>query len=294
MKRSETIGKLAEALAKAQGAMEAATKGADNPFFKSRYADLAAVFEAIRKPLADNGLAIVQGVHSDPERPGYTTLTTMLLHASGEWVETTISGKPVKDDPQGVGSWITYMRRYSLQAMVGLAADDDDGNAASGRDPRAAATAAKAKEVAAKPKRDRESGLEPPLPPHRIPEEGDDERGAHPHASTAELCRPQFFARARKLTLTDAQAGALAKATAAKASSNEFTDRDWALVFGQLDMRERWLGFAETRAVAPADAIGWAGEAGFAWTAPWDPERFEAHLATKTKAPAPEGPGLGL
>lgn len=131
MTKSESIAELAKALAKAQGEITGAIKDADNPFFNSRYADLASVWDACRLPLSRNGLSIVQM----PEvlETGIT-VETMLLHASGEFISSTITMKPMKPDPQGIGSCVTYARRYALSAMVGIAPEDDDGNAASGRD----------------------------------------------------------------------------------------------------------------------------------------------------------------
>lgn len=130
MNKSESIKELAAALAKAQGAIEGAKKDSKNPFYKSSYADLASVWDACRKPLSDNGLCVVQTI--DQHDTG-AYLETTLMHSSGEWVSSTIAINPVKNDPQGVGSAITYMRRYGLQAMVGIAPEDDDGNAASGK-----------------------------------------------------------------------------------------------------------------------------------------------------------------
>lgn len=123
MNKSEQINELAAALAKAQGVMEGAKKDAENPFFKSNYADLASVWDACRKPLSDNGLSIVQLVNDK-------LLETILMHASGQWVRSTVPLNPVKNDPQGLGSCISYMRRYSLAAMVGVYQVDDDAEAA--------------------------------------------------------------------------------------------------------------------------------------------------------------------
>ena len=130
---SESIGKLAEALAKAQGEIEHAAKVADNPFFKSKYADLPAIYDVSRKALAGNGLAVVQA--TDIESDGSVMLVTTLMHSSGEWTRSWYPVKPVKNDPQGLGSAMTYSRRYTYSAIVGVAAmnEDDDGNAASGR-----------------------------------------------------------------------------------------------------------------------------------------------------------------
>jgi len=131
MTKSESIAELAKALAKAQGEITGAIKDADNPCFNSRYADLASVWDACRLPLSRNGLSVVQM----PEVLEIgIAVETMLLHASGEFISSTITMRPMKPDPQGIGSCVTYARRYALSAMVGIAPEDDDGNAASGRD----------------------------------------------------------------------------------------------------------------------------------------------------------------
>lgn len=134
MMQSEQINELAAALAKAQGAIKGATKDTKNDFFKSKYADLASVWDACRDQLAANGLSVIQTM-DDAER-GITVVTT-LAHSSGQWIRGRLTMRPVKDDPQGVGSAITYARRYALAAMVGVAPEDDDGNAASGRNNNA-------------------------------------------------------------------------------------------------------------------------------------------------------------
>lgn len=108
--------------------MTAAKKDAVNPHFKSSYADLASIIEACRKPLAENGLAVAQVVTTDPKG---VTVTTRLLHVSGECIEAPCWMPVAQQTPQAYGSAITYGRRYSLAAMVGVAAEDDDGNASS-------------------------------------------------------------------------------------------------------------------------------------------------------------------
>lgn len=125
---SPTIAKIAEALAKAQGEILPAPKDSLNPHFKSRYADLASVREASRKPLSDNGLAVIQRPHA---QSGLVVVETLLLHSSGEWFSNTLA-MPLRDDhAHGVGSAITYARRYSYCALLGVVADeDDDGNSA--------------------------------------------------------------------------------------------------------------------------------------------------------------------
>jgi hypothetical protein len=136
MKTSEQLNELATALAKAQGVMTHALKDSDNPFFHSKYADLAAIVEVIRQPLASNGLCILQGVEADELS---VTITTRLMHLSGQWVESALTLKPTKHDPQGVASAATYGRRIGLQALVGVAADlDDDGNSISSPQQKAA------------------------------------------------------------------------------------------------------------------------------------------------------------
>jgi hypothetical protein len=130
---SESIGKLAEALAKAQGAIEGAKKDSANPFFKSKYADLASVWDACRKALSENALSVVQTTDSIGDLSDLVIVNTRLCHSSGEWIEGRLIMKPVKADPQGIGSCLTYARRYALSAMVGIAPEDDDGNAATGK-----------------------------------------------------------------------------------------------------------------------------------------------------------------
>ncbi len=135
MTKSESIKELAAALAKAQGVMKGALKDSANPFFKSRYADLASVVEAIRAAFSANGLSYIQTV--EPSDKDEVRVETTLLHSSGEWISCGILSLPVsKIDAQGYGSALTYARRYSLSAAVGVAPEDDDGNAASLAKPK--------------------------------------------------------------------------------------------------------------------------------------------------------------
>lgn len=129
-KTSITIGKIALSLAKAQAQFAKVTKDTQNPFYKSRYADLATVIDATRKPLSDNGIAVIQSPQLDHVNR-LIVVTTMLVHSSGEWIAGDLAlpfGS--KYDPQGAGSGITYARRYARQAFLDVAAEDDDGNAA--------------------------------------------------------------------------------------------------------------------------------------------------------------------
>ena len=128
---SESIAKLTEALSKAQGVIEGAKKDADNPFFKTTYADLSSVWRACRGPLSENGLAIMQTVETCNDK--YILVTT-LSHSSGEWMRSFMPILLVKHDPQSLVSSITYCRRASLAAMVGVCPSDDDGESAMFRD----------------------------------------------------------------------------------------------------------------------------------------------------------------
>lgn len=120
---------IALALAKVQGSIVPPKKDTENPFFKSRYADLAGVWDSVRGLLAANDLAFVQLPTTDGQR---VSVTGMLLHKSGESIESTITGNATDTKPQSIGSCITYLRRYQMSAMLGIAAEDDDGAAASG------------------------------------------------------------------------------------------------------------------------------------------------------------------
>lgn len=127
---SAEIDKLAAALAKAQRLIEHASKAGFNPHFKSRYADLASVWEAIREPLSSNGLSVVQAPRTDGR---IVTVDSILMHESGQFIKSSLSVTAQQDTPQAIGSAITYIRRYSLQSIAGIAPDDDDGNAASAK-----------------------------------------------------------------------------------------------------------------------------------------------------------------
>lgn len=125
---SEQISELATALSKAQGVMEPATKDSNNPFFKSKYADLASIIGVCRKPLYTNGLSFVQLPSTEGN---IVTVVTVLLHSSGQWIKNSLSMGVKDNTPQAIGSCITYAKRYGLSAVIGIATEeDDDGNAA--------------------------------------------------------------------------------------------------------------------------------------------------------------------
>lgn len=150
MQTSDQINEIAEALSAAQAEIEGASKDADNPFFKSKYADLASVWDACRAPLTKQGLAVVQSPEvatsgapeiytwtsrSGEERHGVRAITevsviTKLTHKSGQWIEGRVSVLIPDASPQPVGSAITYLRRYALQSLVGVAPEDDDAEGA--------------------------------------------------------------------------------------------------------------------------------------------------------------------
>lgn len=128
--RSDGIAELAKALSAAQREVETASKDSVNPHFNRSYADLASVWQACREPLTKNGLSVMQRPVSEGNRVG---VITTVLHSSGQWMESTLWTVPQQAGPQAMGSCITYLRRYSLSAVAGVAPDDDDGNAASPR-----------------------------------------------------------------------------------------------------------------------------------------------------------------
>jgi hypothetical protein len=138
MNQSEQINELATALAKCQGEITPALKDSNNPFFKSKYADLNAVWSVCREPLSRHGLCVIQTI--DKAKDGEPILITTLAHSSGQWIKSVspipvkeeIGGKidpnkkAYKNDPQALGSSITYMRRYNLSSIVGISTDEDD------------------------------------------------------------------------------------------------------------------------------------------------------------------------
>jgi hypothetical protein len=146
MNKSEFINELAAALAKAQGAMTAAKMDATNPFLKNKYADLGSVIQAAKGPLAANGLSYTQHPSLDA---GAVTVTTILMHASGQWIESAITLPFEKGNgislAQSMGAVITYMRRYTLSGILGIYADEDNDGNEGDKKPAKAATPAPAK-----------------------------------------------------------------------------------------------------------------------------------------------------
>ena len=125
MKTSDNITKIAPALLLAQSNITFAGKNARNPHFKNTYADLPAVIDAVKESLNNAGIIFLQT--PSPSEDGRLHLTTRLLHESGEWIEDVAVCPLPKADPQGFGSALTYLRRYSLASICGLYQEDDDG-----------------------------------------------------------------------------------------------------------------------------------------------------------------------
>jgi len=134
MEKSEDIKELSSALCKAQSQMGGATKETKNSFFKSSYADLSSVVQAVKQPFADNGLSYSQFPIYEDKLVG---VETILMHSSGQWISSKLLLPMTKQDPQAAGSAITYARRYALQAIAGIPSEDDDGNAATKSEPKA-------------------------------------------------------------------------------------------------------------------------------------------------------------
>lgn len=132
---SEKMDAIAAAIVVAHGEIERVTTNetADTGSYKYKYADLANVLKAAQPKLAANGLAIMQTPATNMDERGgvIVCVTTMLLHKSGQWCKSRLRMKPTQTTPQGIGSAITYARRYAAQAMLGIAPEDDDGKAAS-------------------------------------------------------------------------------------------------------------------------------------------------------------------
>lgn len=128
---SEALDQFAAAMAKVQADIGGAVKGSVNPAFRSKYADLSAVWEAWQAIGPQNGFAVMQfpGVYNADAKT--MAMTTLVTHSSGQWVQSELSVPLSKVDAQGYGSATTYARRYSLAAAVGICPEDDDGNAAS-------------------------------------------------------------------------------------------------------------------------------------------------------------------
>ena len=217
MNRSDQINELAAALAKAQGEIKGAETNADNPHYKSRYADLSSVWEAARAPLSKNGLSIVQAPFIT--EVGWE-LETVLLHSSGQWAASYLPLIQSKPDMQGLGAAITYAKRFALAAMVGIAEEDDDGETAVGRTPaklQPARTAAAA-----------------PVRPVAAPKPGVVPSGASPNAHPSEAQLKRLFAIATASHWTHDQVKNYIQDAYEVASTKELTLAQYDLFTGAI------------------------------------------------------------
>jgi hypothetical protein len=130
-----TIAKIASALHQVQGQLTAVSRSSEG--YNYKFADLASCWDSVRQPMADAGLALIQTTYVTAE--GENVLVTTLLHTSGEWISGELLVRPVKADPQSLGSSLSYARRYGMMGMLGISASDDDGAAASKPATKAAA-----------------------------------------------------------------------------------------------------------------------------------------------------------
>lgn len=127
MQTSESISEISKAVSQFQAEISNPANTASNPFYKSKYAPLPDVLNLVRPILAKYGLSVIQNPYTNGDS---VVITTRLMHSSGEWIETdSLNLKPEKNTPQGIGGAITYGRRYSISAVLGIASEeDDDGN----------------------------------------------------------------------------------------------------------------------------------------------------------------------
>lgn len=134
MLHTENISEVSKALCTAQSQFKAAIKDSNNPFFKSKYATIENVLEAIAKPFSDNGLSILQPIHS---KDSHWFIQTVILHTSGQYLKSEPMQMILEDtkNPQKFGASVTYFRRFSLTSMLGISQTDDDAVSVS-PDPR--------------------------------------------------------------------------------------------------------------------------------------------------------------
>ena len=125
MTTSETIGAIAPALIKAQSQMQGISKEGKNPAFRSKYVTLDSILDTLRPILTSNGLMLTQG-STPPWGVEAITVESRIIHTSGEWIATTVTIPVTKPDAHGLGSALTYGRRYSVSALLAISADEDD------------------------------------------------------------------------------------------------------------------------------------------------------------------------
>lgn len=218
MKTSDQINELAAALALAQGTIDDAIADAENPHYRSTYADLASIRAAIRLPFNQNGLSLSQWPTTIDGKPA---LTTRLMHKSGQWMEDTAQLIIEKPTMQGFGSAITYMRRYSASAIAGLAENDDDGNDAEKHPVKKAAASAPAKAVVT-PKN---TTAHPPVTGQTT----------KPGAGITDKQRKFLWAKIKEIGYSDESAKNLFQKISGKAHSADWTRDDFDKVLLEID-----------------------------------------------------------
>ena len=248
MQRSETIGQLAGALAKAQKTYKPLIKDSTNPYYNSKYADLAAVIEATKDALADNELSIIQ---LPTFEDGKAVVRTVLAHSSGEFIQEDLPlSLPytkdkntgdiiVKDDPQSVSLSVTYGRRIAYQAFTGIAADlDDDGNSATGKTITQPQSQPKVNQTPAKPKNN-------PRPNENVQKTDKPAPTSKPAENTSEYPSKEEMTEIKKQVRewtekTDKEKlVAFIRKTANQQDSNKIPKATWETIFKLLEAAEK-------------------------------------------------------
>jgi hypothetical protein len=223
MQTSENIASIAKALSEFQGEVKNPANTADNPFFKSKYAPLSDILNLVRPTLAKHGLSVIQAPSGDGDK---IIITTRLMHSSGEWIEACpLSLKADKATAQGAGSAITYGRRYSLAAILGISSeDDDDGNEAETQSPKPAKATKPTTQPTKPAPTTKPATSEPSKAAHNPPQAS----GATP-ATGDSITDPQhkrIYAMSKKLHLDDAMRDIIAAKCNGKTSRKELTKRE--------------------------------------------------------------------
>lgn len=231
-KQSDNLDALAAALAKAQGAMENARKDSKNPHFGSKYADLAAVWDAARPALSANGLSVVQTV-STVDGGAAVVVCTTLLHASGQFLRECLQLPVAQRTPQAVGSAITYGRRYALAALVGVAQEDDDGAAGSGHQSRPQQRPEREERPVAPESRARPEAARPSAPPAMKAEKAPEAPPAEKPAPKEEVAAAPASAKSSG-TAEATQRAARAAALWKSAKSGGMSKDGWRLWLEQV------------------------------------------------------------
>ena len=228
MKRSESIAELATALAAAQVNFGAVGKTGKNPMFKSDYSTFDDIIGAARKPLSDAGLSYVQMLDA---LDGAPALTTTLMHASGEWIESTtpvvsISGNRGTNEVQAFGSTLTYMKRYALAAMLGMASDEDDDGAS-----------AQPRKQPSRPTQRTPAQQNGPPPMNEPPQDADEQGAAEPSAPYLDVVELGVF---------DVKAGGRPH-IGLMAAGNPWPDIRWWKGRDELIEAAPWIGESVTK-----------------------------------------------